>query len=120
MPTFCRHNRLVQNCPICAREQHVEMRPVVSPSGSTRAGSSARSAPRPSTRPRSRSGSGRSPGVTVRRLERGSDDGYRSALVRGLKSSLDAERLADELAWATARLAQLGAQPPGLYAEVAD
>ena len=57
--------------------------------------------------------------MTVRRLERGSDDGYRSALVRGLKSSLDAERLADELAWATARLAQLGAQPPGLYAEVA-
>ena len=25
MPTFCRHNRLVQNCPICSREQQVEL-----------------------------------------------------------------------------------------------
>ena len=37
MPTFCRHNRLVQNCPICAREQDVEMRPVVSPGGQSTA-----------------------------------------------------------------------------------
>ena len=29
MPTFCRHNRLVSNCAICAREQNVALRPVV-------------------------------------------------------------------------------------------
>ncbi len=33
MPTFCRHNHLIQNCPICSREQNVELRPIVSPSG---------------------------------------------------------------------------------------
>ena len=32
MPTFCRHNRLIQNCPICSREQEIELRPVVSSS----------------------------------------------------------------------------------------
>src|SRR5438445_489332 len=32
VPTFCRHNRLIQNCPICAREQSIEARPVVSSS----------------------------------------------------------------------------------------
>ena len=32
MPTFCRHNRLLQNCTICAREQNFDARPVVSSS----------------------------------------------------------------------------------------
>jgi hypothetical protein len=53
-------------------------------------------------------------------MVRGSDDGYRIDLAPGLKSSVDAERLADELAWAAARVAQLASDPPGLYAEVAD
>jgi hypothetical protein len=47
------------------------------------------------------------------------DDGYRSALVPGLKSSAEAERLAEELAFATDRLRVLEQAPPGLYAEVA-
>src|SRR5665213_3910639 len=55
-----------------------------------------------------------------RRMVRGSDDGYRVDLAPGLKSSIDAERLADELAWAATRLSRLATDPPGLYAEVAD
>jgi hypothetical protein len=130
MPTFCRHNHLVQNCPICAREQHVELRPVVSP-GSARTGQGApgggsprrpagtagtetavRSAP---TRPSGRSASG----LTVRKLARGADDGYRSELVPGLKSGDDAQRLAQELAFGATRLQVLATDPPGLYAELA-
>jgi hypothetical protein len=122
LPTFCRHNRLVQNCPICSREQDVEMRPIVTgpraapvrgggstaQSGGGHAGSARARANRPAA------------GVTVRRLERPADDGYRSELVPGLKSSADAQRLAEELAFAVARLNALAAAPPGLYATVAD
>jgi hypothetical protein len=108
VPTFCRHNRFIQNCPICAREQAAELREVVSPGGAVR--------PRPASR---RSGSGRLHGMQVRRLARGADDGFRSPLVPGVKSSEDAERLADELAFAAARLARLETDPPGAYAEAA-
>ncbi len=27
MPSFCRHNRLIQNCPICSRQEDVELNP---------------------------------------------------------------------------------------------
>jgi hypothetical protein len=113
MPTFCRHNRLVQNCPICSREQSVELRAVLS--------SSAPSSGRPRQPAAKKSGTnhGRSTGVRVRRLARGADDGYHSRLVPGLKSSADAERLAEELAFAATRLRLLSENPPGLYAEVA-
>jgi hypothetical protein len=127
MPTFCRHNRLITNCPICAREQDVELRPVVTPGGHpapaprparpASTGSSARPARAGS---RSRSGSRTSPGLTVRRLHREADDGYHSGLVPGLRSGEGAERLAGELAFAAARLERLTVDPPGLYAEVAD
>ncbi len=62
-------------------------------------------------------GSGR---VVVRRVARGADDGYRNALVLGLKSSVDAGRLAEEIAFAEHRLDVLEHDPPGLYHEVAD
>jgi hypothetical protein len=121
MPTFCRHNRLVQNCPICAREQDVEMRPVVSPAGQTaRTARPIGATGAPRTPARSPRGGGRSGGLTVRRLSRGADDGFHSALVPGLHSGDDAHRLAQELAFAAMRLARLAADPPGLYAEVAD
>jgi hypothetical protein len=55
----------------------------------------------------------------VRRLVRGADDGYHSRLVPGLKSSQEAERLAEALAFAQLRLRRLASDPPGLYAEVA-
>jgi hypothetical protein len=54
----------------------------------------------------------------VRRLTRGAEDGYSCPLVPGLRSSTDAARLAEELAFAATRLGMLAADPPGLYAEV--
>jgi hypothetical protein len=57
--------------------------------------------------------------VRVRQLVQAADDGYRSELVTGLKASADAERLATELAFAAARLAELAADPPAVYAEIA-
>jgi hypothetical protein len=124
MPSFCRHNRLVQNCPICSREQDVQMRPVVSPGGQTPrvAGSTATAGSSRAATPRAGSGrgGGRSGGVTVRRLSRGAEDGFRSGLVPGLRSGADAQRLAEELAFAATRLVTLAADPPGLYGEVAD
>ncbi len=109
MPTFCRHNHLLQNCTICARELNFEARPVVS--------SSAPKATQPrEERPRSqqpRTPRAAKPGATrsstgsvrVRRLARGVEDGYRSSLVPGLKSSEDADRLAEEIAFSATRLA---------------
>lgn len=58
--------------------------------------------------------------MRIRRLARGVDDGYHSPLLPGLRSSADAERLAEELAFASTRLTGLQQSPPGLYAEVAD
>lgn len=57
--------------------------------------------------------------MRVRQAARSADDGYRSPLAPGLRSSDDARRLADELAFATGRLGELAASPPGLYAEAA-
>jgi hypothetical protein len=115
VPSFCRHNRFIQNCPIC-REPESERRVPRSSSSGTRS-----TASRPSTSSsRSRSsGSRSSGGVRVRQLARATDDGYRSGLVPGLKASADAERLADEIAFAATRLAQLATDPPGTYAEAA-
>jgi len=88
MPAFCRHNRFLANCPICSREQ-------------------AALAPTPAPRPR-RSATGASPrrpgGLRTRQLARDADDGYRSDLVPGLKATAEAERLAQALADAAARL----------------
>ena len=125
MPTFCRHNRLVQNCPICAREQDIEMRPVVSPGGrpeprpsrAAPAGGTRRSAP--AAAPTRAAGGRSATGLRVRRLAREADDGYGSPLVPGIHSRAAAARLAEELAFAATRLDMLAADPPGLYAEVA-
>jgi hypothetical protein len=118
MPTFCRHNRLIQNCQICSREQSIEARPVIS-SSAPRV-SQPRERPSSSGRRRGTPATIQRGGVQVRRLARGADDGYRSPLVPGLKSSDDAERLAGELAFSAERLQRLESDPPGLYAEIAD
>jgi hypothetical protein len=131
MPSFCRHNRLLQNCPICTREQDIEMRPAVtrfgeaeqrqatgasrSQTGGSRTSSAAR---RRTSGSRGHSSSGG--GLTVRRLARAVDDGFQSGLVPGLRSAADARRLADELAFAETRCRALAQAPPGLYAELAD
>jgi hypothetical protein len=128
VPTFCRHNRLLHHCPICARDQEVELAPALSSSAprtelgqesrrgrATGAGSGVRQR-------HGGSGGGRKAGgsiVQVRRLQRGADDGYRSPLAPGLRSSAEAARLAEELAFAAGRLQALRERPPGLYAEVA-
>jgi hypothetical protein len=116
VPTFCRHNRFLANCPICSRDE-VELL-------SNRRTSTARPA-RAAAAPRARSGApstrgGRSgSALRVRQVAREQDDGFRSELVPGVKASAAAERLAEELAFACARLLLLADDPPGLYGEVA-
>lgn len=121
MPRFCRHNRLLQNCPICSREEAIEGRPLVTSSAprsslprAAEPRARSRSAPR-----RTAEGRGRG-GVTVRRLRDSVDDGYRSPLIPGVKSTQDANSLAEELAFAATRLRVLSTDPPGLYRELAD
>jgi hypothetical protein len=57
--------------------------------------------------------------VKVRRVARAADDGYRSELVPGLRSTEDALRLAEEIGFAAGRIEELGAAPRGLYEEAA-
>jgi hypothetical protein len=54
--------------------------------------------------------------VRVHRESRAGDDGYRSALLPGVRASADANLLAEEIAVAHGRLLALGAAPPDLYA----
>jgi hypothetical protein len=118
MPSFCRHNRLIQNCPICSREREQELESAVG-SGVARSTGGRRGAAGGRTRsPAARSRS--LGGVSVRRIERGGDDGYRSPLLPGVRSSTEAQRLASELSFAAGRLQALAVDPPGLYREVAD
>jgi hypothetical protein len=106
---FCRHNRLEATCPICSRKAKREQ--VEAPR---------RAIPRPA-----RHASGRRPSATragdlrVRRMARAADDGYEHELLPGLRSSVDAARLADEIAFSANRLEELSSDPPGLYADVA-
>jgi hypothetical protein len=105
-PSFCRHNRFIENCAIC--------RPAAAaPAAKKRAPGASSSRPRTGS---SKTTARRSNAVRVRQLVQAADDGYRSELVTGLKASADAERLADELAFAAARLAELAADPPQHYA----
>ena len=106
MPMFCRHNRLTANCPICSRELQAELKSKApSRPARTRSGGGTT---------RSRGSTPRSGGVVTRKLARAADDGYRNALVPGLRATADAERLAAALSIAAERL-----EPPGPYPEVA-
>lgn len=116
MPTFCRHNRFLANCPICSRDQ-VE---VVSSRRTSTAKPAGSAAPRPRSNGGSSSRGGRSAGaVRIRQVAREQEDGFRSELVPGIKASAAAERLAEEIAFAVARLELLATDPPGLYGEIA-
>ena len=116
MPTFCRHNRFIERCPICARDL-----PELA-DAAREAGSAAR--PRAARKPGAaapralRERGGRGEHVRVRRQERASSDGYESPLLPGVHSSADAQRLAQEIAFANGRLLVLAAQPPGIYGEL--
>ncbi|HEX3512281.1 MAG TPA: hypothetical protein VHT27_14410 [Solirubrobacteraceae bacterium] len=112
MPTFCRHNRFIERCPVCSKELELASKP-----------SPGRSSPRSTARRAGGSGARRAtprsgPGMRVRHETRAQDDGYRCELVPGLRASADADRLADELAFAAGRLLALAADPPGLYGEI--
>jgi hypothetical protein len=111
MPTFCRHNRFVERCPICSRTlpEHAPSARKGAAKGSSRRDAGGRAPAR------SRS---RAVGVRVRQETRAVDDGFRSELVPGLRASADAARLAQEIAFSSARLLALAAEPPGLYGEV--
>ena len=99
---FCRHNRLTANCSICSRELDAELK-AKAPPRATRPPTTRRTGAATSTR--------RSPGVVTRRVARAADDGYRNALVPGLRATTDAERLAAALAWADERLEFPGPHP---------
>jgi hypothetical protein len=103
MAMFCRHNRLTANCPICKKEMAEELKASLPPTGSKRPARAA-SAPR-------RPASQRAGAVVTKRLARAADDGYRSDLVPGIKATADAERLAQALTQATARLEFPGPHP---------
>jgi hypothetical protein len=113
MPTFCRHNRFIERCPICSKTLPANQ--PAAGSGSSRAKTSTRA--RSGGGPAARRGT-RAEGLRVRREGRAEDDGYRSALVPGLRASADAERLTRELAFSSGRLLALAADPPDLYVEI--
>jgi hypothetical protein len=111
MPTFCRHNRFIERCPICSRTL---------PGNESSSGRSTRA--KSPTRERSggeatRRRRARGEGVRIQREGRAEDDGYRSELVPGLRASADALRLTHEIGFSAGRLLALAAQPPGLYGE---
>lgn len=111
MPSFCRHNRFIDNCPICSPKVAPPKRAAAKPAGARTpraAGSSA------TTRR-----AGTSSAVRVRKLTRAVEDGYSSPLVPGLKASADAEQLAEEIGFAAGRLEELAVAPTGLYADAA-
>jgi len=111
MPTFCRHSRFIERCPICSK--------TLPPRTPSEASSARAKAPRAA-----RAGSagtqrrhGHSGALRIRREGRAEDDGYRSELVPGLRASADASRLAQEIAFSSARLLALAVEPAGLYGE---
>jgi hypothetical protein len=104
---FCRHNRMTAKCPICSKEMEAELRAKAPPrpAGIRRA---------PATPRARRAATPRTGALVTRKLARAEDDGYRNALVPGLRATADAERLASALMIAAERL-----EPPGPYADVA-
>jgi hypothetical protein len=116
MPTFCRHNRFIERCPICSKTL-----PGTPSSGGSSAGARSsggkRTARGPAAPGAPRSRRSRGENLRVHREGRAEDDGYRSAFLPGLRASADASRLAEEIAFAAGRLLALDTDPPGFYAE---
>ncbi|HEX3910691.1 MAG TPA: hypothetical protein VHW67_08325 [Solirubrobacteraceae bacterium] len=114
MPTFCRHGRFLERCPICSKAlpgNAPERRPGGG-SSSRRASGSAGAASRRGAARGSRGG-----GLHVRHQQRAVEDGYSSELLPGLRASADAARLAQELAFASGRLLVLSGSSPGSAGE---
>jgi hypothetical protein len=111
VPTFCRHGRFLERCPICSK--------TLPGNASSRAGSrSATPRRRPSGEAGAkRSGKGsrgaaRATGLRIKHEQRAAEDGYSCPLIPGVRASADAERLAGEIAFASGRLALLASDPP--------
>jgi hypothetical protein len=117
VPTFCRHNRFVERCPICSKTLVDQSSTAQSRTKPIRA--STKSAPKGTPvrarNPRLRAGAQE---VRVHHESRAGDDGYRSALLPGLRASRDALALAEEIAFAHGRLLALQEAPADLYGEV--
>ncbi len=116
MPRFCRHSRFIERCPICR-----ETVPGLEPAKRSAGAGSRRASPGSgsgATRTHKRAGSGKGVRVYTDGSLRGQDDGYSCELVPGLHNSADAQRLAEELAFAAGRLNLLSSAPPDLYGEV--
>jgi hypothetical protein len=131
MPTFCRHNRFIERCPICKRS----LPSSTAATGSRRSSSSRSSSNGSGAGISSQATRGSLPGrpgsarshrrlrsggqeVKVRRETRAEDDGYACGLVPGLHASADAARLAEEIAFASGRLSRMHAAPPDLLGEI--
>jgi hypothetical protein len=124
MARFCRHNRFIERCPIC-RETVPGLEPERAGGRSrSRTGAGGREGERSGAAGRGAPGAHRTPqgrrraGLQVSHEQRAADDGYRSPLATGLRASEDAERLAEEIAFAEGRLLALRSAPPDLYAEM--
>jgi len=113
MPTFCRHNRFIERCPICSKTL-----PSNAPSTAARPRAKSSAARSAATGADGRRRRVRAESVRVSREGRAEDDGYRSALLPGLRASADAVRLAEEIAFSSGRLQALATAPPGMYGEV--
>ncbi|HXM86024.1 MAG TPA: hypothetical protein VN889_00145, partial [Solirubrobacteraceae bacterium] len=96
MPTFCRHGRFLERCPICSKTLPGNAPPERGSGGRKRQSSAAgRGAGGASRRGGSRAG-----GLRISRQQRAVEDGYGSPLLPGVHASADAERLAGEIAFA--------------------
>ncbi|HEY2535722.1 MAG TPA: hypothetical protein VGI24_01925 [Solirubrobacteraceae bacterium] len=119
MPTFCRHNRFIERCPICSKTL-----PGAEPAGGGSERRSKRAVAGSSSPARGRSATARGRrlrggrDVRVRREDRAQEDGYEHPLLPGLRSSADAARLAEEIAFASARLLRIHSAPPSLFNEI--
>ena len=115
MPTFCRHGRFEASCAICRQEKAKAEPKTVTPRSK---GTAAR-------RPAGSTNSGSTPSSRSRRLvtaklQRAADDGFRSELLPGVRSTADILTLADELTAAEARLASYGTPAAGPWAPIAE
>jgi hypothetical protein len=99
VPTFCRHNRLIDNCSICSKKERVDLSAVKDmPDGVKRERRKSAVASKGTTERQA------AKGITVRRLARAEDDGYDNELLPGLRATADAERLARELVISAERI----------------
>jgi len=105
MPTFCRHGRFLERCPICSKALPGATPARGATGGRRRRAASGAKAPPGARLPRGSRGEA----VRVRRQERAVEDGYENPLLAGVRASADAERLAQELAFSQGRLLSLAA-----------